>query len=189
VWGDHALHVLEPILKRGGSLDHLEAEIRRRWATRYSMRILRLDEFRSQVRAEVAASSTVSYVVMAIAFGIALIGVVNSLLAAVIDRVPEIGILRAVGATRRQIAWSVMLEAAVMGLCGAALAAAAGTVFGYLDLDIVMRRMIGVTVFYRLPVGLVASACVAGTVLAALAGWLPGRTAARLRLTEALRYE
>ena len=52
-----------------------------------------------------------------------------------------------------------------------------------------MRRMIGVTVFYRLPVGLVVSACVAGTVLAALAGWVPGRTAARLRPTEALRYE
>ena len=57
VWGDHALHVLEPILKRGGNLDHLEAEIRQRWATRYGMRILRLDEFRNQVRAEVAGSS------------------------------------------------------------------------------------------------------------------------------------
>jgi putative ABC transport system permease protein len=189
VWGDHALHTLEPILKRGASLDRLEAEISERWATRYAMRVFRLDTFREQVRAEVTGSYVVAYVLMAIAFGIALIGVVNSLLAAVLDRIPEIGILRAVGATRRQIEWSVMLEAAVMGLVGAALAAAAGTVFGYLDLDIVMHRMLGVASFYRHPLGLVVSACVAGVVLAALAGWLPGRTAARLPPTEALRYE
>ncbi|MGH7859107.1 MAG: ABC transporter permease, partial [Candidatus Binatia bacterium] len=189
VWDDRNVNVIEPVLAPGASLSRLDALIRERWAARHPMRIVTLDQFRRDVERDVAESYVFPYALMAIAFAIALVGVVNSLLAAVLDRMPEIGVLRAVGATRRQIAGSLMLEATVMGFSGAVLAIGAGTLFGYIDLDVVIRRMIGITVFYRYPAALAVSGCIAGVVLAALAGWIPGRSAARLRPAEALRYE
>jgi putative ABC transport system permease protein len=189
LWNDRKVDIIEPALASGASLARVDGLIRERWASRYPMRIATLDDFRRDVDKQVAEGYVVGYSLMAVAFAIALVGVVNSLLAAVLDRMPEIGMLRAVGATRRQIARSLMLEAMVMGFSGAVLAIGAGTLFGYIDLDVVIRRMIGVTVFYRYPGKLAVVGCVAGVILAALAGWIPGRFAARLRPVEALRYE
>ena len=123
------------------------------------------------------------------AIAIALLGVINALLASVLDRVREIGVLRAVGATRGQVVRSVMIESAIIGLMGGVLAAALGSVFGYIQLDILFRGMFGMTVFYSYPATAVFFALFAAVALATVSGYLPGRSAGRLKITEALEYE
>src|SRR5206468_11373091 len=68
----------------------------------------------------------------AIAVLIAALGIVNTLTMNVIERVREIGILRAAGMTRRQVWRSVVVEAGILGLAGAILGIVFGLVVGAL---------------------------------------------------------
>jgi putative ABC transport system permease protein len=113
------------------------------------------------------------------------IAVLNTLLASVLERIPEIAVLRAIGATQRQVVRSVVAEAVAVGLAGAAL----GTVAGWVLHRILTERVKEMTSFhivYRfVPFGAVV-AIVAGLGVAALGASVPARRVARLDLLRSL---
>jgi putative ABC transport system permease protein len=111
------------------------------------------------------------------------------MLATVLDRIREIGMLRAIGATRRQVTISLMLEAGFLGFC----ASVAGIVFG-IPLGYVLVKVVGIATSgwvlpYMFPVETAfrTSALVVGAAL--LSGLLPGRSAAKLDVKEALAFD
>jgi putative ABC transport system permease protein len=120
---------------------------------------------------------------------IALFGLVNSLLASVLDRTREIGVLRSVGSTRSQIGRLVLYEAAALGIVGTLLAIPAGFSMNYLNE--LQNLVFSGSYFPFEPPGLLflGSLFIAVAVLAALAGYFPGRRAARVRITEAIQTE
>ncbi|HYO57317.1 ABC transporter permease [Archangium sp.] len=104
---------------------------------------------------------------------------VNTLLAAVLDRTREIGLLRAVGAARSLIARLFMGEAAFIGLSGGLIGALAGLWMGT-----------GWSSSpYIFPVRLAVVMGVASTLCAILAGLYPERRAATLNGVAVLAYE
>jgi putative ABC transport system permease protein len=127
--------------------------------------------------------------IVVIAVIIALFGLMNSLLASVIDRVREIGLIRAVGGTRRQVARLVTIEAMTLGLIAGALSIPLGIGFFYFDV-LAQRTVTANGLFFRMPSLPVALLIVVGaSITAALAGYLPAREAAKVRITEALQTE
>jgi putative ABC transport system permease protein len=124
-----------------------------------------------------------------IAFLVAIMGVLGTMLAAVLDRVPEIGALRALGASRRQVALSTVTESAFMGLAALICGVLSGALHGYLLLRVISQSMIGWTLPYSFPLGATARTAVFVVAAAICAGFLPGRRAARLDLKTALAYE
>jgi putative ABC transport system permease protein len=69
---------------------------------------------------------------------IALLGVIGTMVAAVIDRQREIGVLRAVGATRAQVAAAIVIEAGFLGFC----AAAAGVLVGAVECRVFLHTLL-----------------------------------------------
>jgi putative ABC transport system permease protein len=188
LWRDETVNFVEPVLRADADRERVIGEIRRRWGDRHDLFIATIEEFRGEADELLQQTIALAYPMIAMAIAIALLGVVNSLLASVLDRIREIGVLRAVGATRGQVVRVVMIESATIGLMGGVLAAVVGSLFGYTQLEILFRGMLGMTVFYRHPTFAVCFALFAAVVLAALAGYLPGRSAGRLSVTEALEY-
>jgi putative ABC transport system permease protein len=124
-----------------------------------------------------------------IAFIVSLLGVIGTMLAAVIDRTREIGVLRAIGATRRQVAIAVMCEAAFIGLCSAVLAIAAGVPASYLFTRVVGVAATGWNVPFHFPWIEAIRTGLAIVFTATIAGLVPGRRAAGMKVTSALAYE
>jgi putative ABC transport system permease protein len=124
-----------------------------------------------------------------IALLVALLGVIGTMFAAVIDRIREIGVLRAIGATRRQIAASVVAESAFLGLAAAIAGLLAGIPMGYVFVRVVALAGTGWSVDYLFPIGAALRVTSVVIITAALAGIFPGRRAAKLEVTEALAYE
>jgi putative ABC transport system permease protein len=131
-----------------------------------------------------------------IALFVAGVGITNTLVTSVIERTKEIGILRAVGATRGQIVSLFLLEGAIIGLLGAAfglalargLAAWAdewvrGLIAGQMD----GMKMLSTSVFV-FPWWLWGSAVVFAVGVTTLAALYPARRAAKIHPIEALRY-
>jgi putative ABC transport system permease protein len=189
LWRDETVNFIEPVLRKGADREKVIQEIRDRWGERHALFIATVERFRSEVDELLNQTIALAYPLIAMAISIALLGVVNSLLASVLDRTREIGVLRAIGATRGQVARAIMIESALIGFMGGLLAAGFGSLGGYYQLDVLFRGMFGMTVFYRYPAGAVIFAFLAAVVLSAVAGYLPGRRASRLKITEALEYE
>jgi putative ABC transport system permease protein len=116
-----------------------------------------------------------------------LIAMLNTLAISVIERTREIGMLRAVGATRQQVSRMVLAEALLMAAFGTAFGLLAGLYLGYLLVG--AMEFIGFPVPYHFPVNGIVAAIVIGLLFGALAAIIPSRQAAKMEIVQALRYE
>jgi putative ABC transport system permease protein len=131
-----------------------------------------------------------------IALLVAAIGITNTLVTSVVERTKEIGILRAVGATRTQVLGLFLLEGTFIGLAGSllGLAAARGLavpadrwVWGMIEKIAEGDRLLATTVFVFPPWLYVASVSFA-VLMTTAAAFYPARRAAKIHPIEALRY-
>ncbi|MGZ8438073.1 MAG: FtsX-like permease family protein [Candidatus Limnocylindrales bacterium] len=122
----------------------------------------------------------------AVAVLIAALGIVNTLTMNVIERVREIGILRAAGMTRRQVWRSVVVEAGILGLAGAVLGVILGLIVGGLMVVLAGGRL---DVATGIPWQVVGLSLLLGVAVAMLAAAYPARLASRLPIVRAVRFE
>jgi putative ABC transport system permease protein len=114
------------------------------------------------------------------------LSVINTMAMSVAERTREIGVKRAIGATRRRIIRELMLEAGVIGALGGLLGVALGALVVFLVNE--AGRSSG-TVLFELTPATAAFGLAFSTVLGVIAGIVPAWSAARLDPVAALRYE
>jgi putative ABC transport system permease protein len=143
-------------------------------------------QYKADYEQQVSQLLNLVYALLALAVLIALIGIANTLALSISERTRELGLLRAVGATRRQLRAMVRAEAVVISVFGAVEGLVLGTLFGLAV--VASMRSAGVS---RLSVPvpqllvLTALASLAGLVAAIV----PGRHAARLDILHAITTE
>lgn len=189
MWGDRRVSLVEVTVAERSSPEAVARQIRARLGEDASLFVTAVGRLRTELESRVRRDMAAVPGVLALAVGIALLGLVNSLFAALLDRVGEIGVLRAVGATRRQIGRATLLEGALLGLLAGVLAGGVGSAIAWFELSFASEQVRGVTLFFREPVwipGLVAGAAM---LLAGTVAWLPGRQAAAVDVREALERE
>jgi putative ABC transport system permease protein len=120
---------------------------------------------------------------------VAIMGVIGTMLAAVIDRVRELGMLRAVGALRSQVVRSVVAEAAFLGVAAVVCGVLAGVPQGYILLKVIGKATTGWNLPYGFPLETALRMALSVVGASALAGFLPGRRASAMDVKEALAYE
>jgi putative ABC transport system permease protein len=125
--------------------------------------------------------------IVIIAIVVSLLGVINTLAMSVIERTREIGVLRALGASRWQVRSTMLDESLMITVAGSLVGLAAGTLIGFTWLRGVDEVMPGMTFHFPGPIGIAVA--VAAVVLGVIAAILPARRAARLKVIEALAYE
>ncbi|MGH7818564.1 MAG: FtsX-like permease family protein, partial [Candidatus Binatia bacterium] len=189
LWRDDAVSSIQVALRPDADRGQIVREIRRRWGERHGLFVLTTGQIRSESVALMKRAFAGAHSLTIVTLAIALLGIVNSLVASVLDRTRELGVLRAVGATRGQVARSVLLESGLVGFAAAALGITAGSIVSRTEVDIVLREMVGLTVLYDYPAGTAVVGFVASILLATLAGFFPARGAARVNVIRALEYE
>jgi putative ABC transport system permease protein len=117
---------------------------------------------------------------------IALIGVTNTMTLSVFERTREIGLLRAVGLSRRQTRRMIRSEASIIAVFGAVLGIAIGIFFSWAILQALSDQ--GFSAFV-IPYGRLALYIVATAILGVVFAILPARRASRLDVLEAISYE
>ena len=125
------------------------------------------------------------YILLALAVIVSLFGMVNTLVLSIYERTRELGMLRAVGMTRRQARRMVRHESVITALIGAAL----GLPLGILLAALVTKALSQFDVQFAVPVGHLVVFAIVAIVVGIFAAIFPARRASKLNVLRALQYE
>jgi putative ABC transport system permease protein len=132
---------------------------------------------------------TVTYALEAVAIVVAMLGAANSLLALVLDRRREIGLIRYLGAATGQVRRMILMEAGLLGLLAGSLGSALGMALSLVLIYVVNKQSFGWTIQFHPPFLLLAGALLLVWAVTVLAGVYPARFASRLQPSEAMHEE
>lgn len=151
--------------------------------------VIRNHELRKEILDIFDRTFVLTYVLEAIAVLVAVLGIVNTLVTAVLERRREFATLRAIGAGTRQVERLVLWEAAYLGLIGAALGVVGGLLLALVLIHVINKQSFGWTIQMTVPGGVILQAVGLALTAALVAGYWPARWAARQPLVEGLREE
>jgi len=151
-----------------------------------ALTVVTLPQIQGAIDSELARIFDLFDALALVAVIVAALGIVNTLTMNVIERVREIGVLRAAGMTRGQVWRSVVVEAGILGLAGAMMGVLAGVVIGVVMIALAGGRA---DLTGLVPWAGVAVVVVLGVALAMLAAAYPAHIASRISIIRAVQYE
>ncbi|HEX2226793.1 MAG TPA: FtsX-like permease family protein [Candidatus Binatia bacterium] len=188
-WRDDLVDAFDIWLDPGADERAVIQRIKGDYGDRYELFVSTHRELRQAVVKIMEQSFVVNYAVEIVAIVVAIFSVINTLLASVLDRTREIGVLRAIGATQSQIRRVVLLEAAWMGVLGGLLGLFAGTIMAYHHVVYNTKVLTGWTFQFYYPYDVALFSIFAAVLLCLAAGYGPAKSAASTPIVSAIGYE
>ena len=168
---------------QGGQTEANQAELEQALKEFPNAKAQTRSEFIDNQIAGLSAILNILYVLLALSVVVSLFGIVNTLVLTVFERTREIGMLRAIGMTRRQVRRMIRHESVITALIGGFLGIILGVVLGAL----LVARIDFID--FTLPVASLIVFTIATIAVGIIAAVWPARRAARLNVLEALQYE
>ncbi len=189
LWKDNRVDIFDVSINHGADAGQVRNAIRARLAGKYPALVSTRKEFTAEINKAIDAFYALTRVTVFLALLVAFLGIVTSLLISVAERTREIGILKALGALRSQIARSIVLEALALALTGLVLAIPAGNLFAAFMEGAIAEFFTGWRMPHHYPWEILGQLLVALPLVSAFAAWIPARQAGRMKITEAIEYE
>jgi putative ABC transport system permease protein len=189
LWKDETIHSAGIYLQEGVSLEVFKEMLRERYSKPYKLFFVSHRELRNEVLKIFDQTFAITYSLELIAIIVAILGIVNSLNALIIDRRRDIGILRAVGGSRRQIEKTVLIEAGMIGFFSLMLGLLCGFLLSLLLIYVINKQSFGWTIQFSIPLWSLIETGMMVMVTSVGAGWIPAKKAAQMKTVESLRME
>ncbi len=188
-WNDPLVTVFGIYLKAGSDPEKIRQAIDARFGRDKNLMITLNSELKKEMVQTIDQSFAYLKSIEFAALLIALLGLFNTLSISVMERMRELGLLRAVGMARNQVFKMIVLESASLGISAVLIALSFGAWLAYLWVRFGVERTMGWSVEFYFPFETALRASSLGLAVALLAGLLPSRRAAYLEIKEALAYE
>ena len=142
-------------------------------------------EYKETIEGQLNQIVYLLYALLAMSVVISLFGIANSLFLSIHERTAELGVLRAVGGSRRQVRRMIRYESVITSVIGALLGTAIGLLFAWL----VTRSLSELDLELSIPVGQLVIFMVLAVVVGVIGAIVPARRGSRMDVLEALQYE
>ena len=171
----------------GASTESVRAPIKKLLKADYpTMKVQDRDEFTSGIIDQISILLNVIYGLLFVSIIIALIGIANTLSLSIHERTRELGLLRAMGMSRKQLRSSVRWEAVIVALIGTVIGTGLGVLMSFTMVKVLVSQ--GITEF-DIPVGGMVTVVVFGAVLGVVASIWPAYKTSKLNVLEAIATE
>jgi putative ABC transport system permease protein len=149
-------------------------------------RVLNSTDYKKDLKAQIDQLLNIIYGLLGLAIIVAVLGVVNTLALSVVERTREIGLMRAIGLSRRQLRRMIRLESVVIALFGALLGLGLGLAWGTAAQKLLALEGIGVL---EIPWTTIVTVFLASAVVGLLAALVPAFRAGRMNVLNAIATE
>jgi putative ABC transport system permease protein len=171
------------ITMQGGETPANSAKLEHALASFPNAKLQNQQQFKDNQASGLNSTLNILYVLLALSVLVSLFGIVNTLVLTVFERTRELGMLRAIGMTRRQVRRMIRYESVITSLIGAVIGIALGIVLAVLlisrvDFIVLSWPVVSLLIFV-----------LAAIIVGLIAAIFPARRASRLNVLEALQYE
>jgi putative ABC transport system permease protein len=188
-FGDDLVDVWDIYIRPGADSAAVRDEILAKWGRQEALYAATRQQMHDSIEKGIDRVYLLGYAQFFIVGLVTLLGVVSALFISVLQRRRELGLLRAVGASRGQVLGTVLAEAALMGLFGALIGFVVGLFIEWYIIRLILIDETGFVFPMLVPWRPAAVVFTLAVVLAALVGLWPAYHATRLRIAEAIAYE
>jgi putative ABC transport system permease protein len=170
---------------RGGVTDENTATLTKALSAFPDSRVETREEFKSSQISELSTFVNLLYALLGLSVVVSLFGIVNTLVLSVFERTRELGMLRAIGMTRRQVRRMIRQESIITALIGATLGIVVGVFLAFL----VTQALSDEGIVFAVPFGSLVVFVIVAIAAGMLAAIFPARRASKLNVLKALQYE
>jgi putative ABC transport system permease protein len=171
----------------GVSIEDAKADVETLLKARYpNVDVNDQADFKQQSLQQVDSVFAIVYVLLALSIFISTFGIINTLGLSIYERIRELGLLRAIGMSRKQVRRMIRVEAVIIAVLGAVLGIVIGIVFGW----VMQLALKGVGIDrLAVPFGQLFFMLILAAVLGVIAAIWPARKASRIDVLQAISYE
>ncbi len=188
-WQDKSVTYFEVYLKPGVEANDAKARIAAKLGAQYDLHPLTRVELKQRIDEMIERIFLLALAQEIVVVLVATLGVIMALLISVLQRRREMGLLRAIGASRAQVVYLVLAEACMMGIFGSILGVIFAIPLQWYVLQVVFPEETGYSFAVYVPWGVSSLIALAALLIATLAGVGPALYAVRERIPDAISYE
>jgi putative ABC transport system permease protein len=188
-FGDARVNTVVIYLKRGVSVEDARHRLESLFGARYHAFTVTNGEIRTEVMQIFDQTFLITYALLAVAMVVAVLGIINTLAALILERGRELALLRVLGMRAAEVRRMIVLESAVLGLTSTVAGVAMGYVLSWILINVINKQSFGWTIKFHTPVRLIALSLLVTFIASVAAGLVPSRLANRLDLAAAMKTE
>jgi putative ABC transport system permease protein len=186
---DDAINTVVVFLKPGVDRDAARARLEQLLGPKYHAFAILNASIRKEVMTIFDQTFLITYALLAIAIVVAVLGIINTLAALILERTRELALLRVSGMSAREMRTMIVLESALLGIASTVVGVVMGYALSWILIYVINKQSFGWTIAFHTPVQLVAASLAVTFLASLLAGLVPARVASRIDIAAAIKSE
>jgi putative ABC transport system permease protein len=188
-FGDDAINTLVVYLKPGVSNDAARKALQEKFGPKYGAFVVMNAEVKTEVMKIFDQTFMITYALLGVAIAVAVLGIINTLSALILERTRELALLRVGGLSARELRTMLVLESSILGAASTATGLVMGWALSWILIYVINKQSFGWTIDFHAPAALIAISLAVTFLSAALAGLAPARLARNINLAAAMKSE
>jgi len=189
IWGEKDATVFAVYLEEGQALSTVRREIENTLEGERPIVTISNGELKQDIMEIFDRTFRVTYVLELIAVSVAILGIMNTLFTAILERRRELATLRALGASGGQIQGMILWESLYLAGLGASVGIVVGMALSVVLIKVINKQSFGWTIQYTFAWETIGMAFLVAFAAALVGAWAPARWASRQTIAGDLRYE
>jgi putative ABC transport system permease protein len=188
-FGDDTINTVVVFLKPGVDREQARVSLERMFGPKYRAFAISNASIRREVMTIFDQTFLITYALLGIAIAVAVLGIINTLAALILERTRELALLRVSGMSSAQLRLMIVLESTILGIASTIAGVAMGYVLSWILIYVINRQSFGWTIQFHTPAALIAASLAVTFAASVFAGIVPARLANRVAVSQALKSE
>ncbi len=188
-FGDHAINTIVVYLRPGVDRDFARKALQDKFGPRYGAFVVMNAEVKGEVMKIFDQTFVITYALLGVAIAVAVLGIINTLSALILERTRELALLRVGGLSASELRTMLVLESSILGAASTATGLVMGYALSWILIYVINKQSFGWTIDFHTPTALIAGSLAITFLSSALAGLAPARLARSINIASALKSE
>jgi len=186
---DDRINTVVVYLKPGINRDTARLALERALGPKYHAFAVTNGSIRAEVMKIFDQTFMITYALLGVAIVVAVLGIINTLSALILERTHELALLRVAGVTSRELGTMLVLESTILGVASTATGIVMGYALSWILIYVINKQSFGWTIEFHTPAALIATSLGVTLAASALAGLVPARLSNRIHIASSLKSE